>query len=85
MQHFRASRRTEDIPITHLFVEYKFWIEKQKPFTTVRDELATLARQGDHFRRIVEPKEGDIIFPLVTFFDRFDIRTTYPFAASRLG
>ncbi len=78
LQHFLASRQTEDIPITHLFVEYKSWIEKKKPFTTVRDELATLARQGDDFRRIVEPKPDDLLYALVTFLDRFDIRTAYP-------
>lgn len=78
MQHFLASRQTTDIPIKHLFVEYKFWINRQHPFSTVRDELATLARQRDDFRRILEPQEQDILFPLVTFLDRFDIRTVYP-------
>jgi hypothetical protein len=78
MQHFLASRQTVDIPISHLFVEYKFWIERQRPFPTVRDELATLARQGDDFRRIIEPKKGDYLFSLVTFLDCFDVSTTYP-------
>jgi uncharacterized protein with ParB-like and HNH nuclease domain len=78
MQHFLASRQTVDIPIKHLFVEYKFWIDRQRPFPTVRDELATLARQGNEFRRIIEPKRDDVLFPLVTFFDCFDIRTAYP-------
>lgn len=78
MQHFLASRQTVDIPIKHLFVEYKFWIEREKPFTTVRDEVATLARQGDDFRRIIEPKRDDILYPLVTFLDCFDISTAYP-------
>lgn len=78
LQHFLASRQMVDIPITHLFVEYKFWIEKNRPFTTVSDELATLARQGDDFRRIMDPKRDDVIFPLVTFVDCFDIRTVYP-------
>jgi uncharacterized protein with ParB-like and HNH nuclease domain len=78
MQHFPASRQTIDIPVKHLFVEYKFWIHKEKPFATVRDELATLARQGDDFRRILEPKKDDVIFPLITFLDRFDISTAYP-------
>ncbi len=59
-------------------MEYKFWIERQKPFPTVRDELATLAKQGDNFRRILDPKKEDIIFDLVTFVDCFDVRTTYP-------
>src|SRR3989339_267641 len=78
MQHFLASQQGIDIPIKHLFVEYKFWIEKQKPFQTIREEIATLARQGNDFRRIIEPKRDDILFDLVTFLDRFDIRTSYP-------
>src|SRR5207247_889815 len=30
------------------------------------------------FRRILEPKNDDVLFGLVTFLDRFDIRTAYP-------
>lgn len=78
LQHFLASRQTVDIPVKHLFVEYKHWITKERPFASVRDELDTLARQGDHFRRIVEPKKGDVLYPLVTFLEAFDIRTVYP-------
>src|SRR5262249_822340 len=78
MQHFLASHLTEDIPIKHLFVEYKYWIEKKRPFSTVHEELATLARQRDHFRRILEPTKGDVIFPLVKFLEGFDIGTAYP-------
>lgn len=78
IQHFLASRQTRDIPIKHLFVEYKYWIEKQQPFATVRDELATLARQGGDFRRIISPKKGDPIYELATFLDTFDIRTAHP-------
>lgn len=84
MQHFLASRLTVDIPIKHLFAEYKFWIERQQPFPTVRDELATLARQGDEFRRIIEPKKGDPLFALVTFLDAYDIRTSYPLLLAML-
>jgi uncharacterized protein with ParB-like and HNH nuclease domain len=78
MQHFLASRQGVDVPIKHLFVEYKFWIERQKPFATVRDEVATLARQGDDFRRIIAPRKNDILLSLVSFLDCFDIRTAYP-------
>lgn len=84
MQHFLASRLTVDIPVNHLFVEYKFWIERQQPFPTVRDELTTLARQGDEFRRIIEPKKGDLIYSLVTFLDAYDIRTSYPLLLAML-
>jgi uncharacterized protein with ParB-like and HNH nuclease domain len=78
MQHFLASRLTTDIPIKHLFVEYKFWIDRKKPYATVEEELATLARQGDDFRRILEPKAGDPLYSIATFLDTFDIRTSYP-------
>jgi hypothetical protein len=75
LQHFLASRQTTDIPIKHLFVEYKFWIERQKPYATVREELAALARQGDDFRRMMEPKRDDVLFRLMTFLDTFRCRS----------
>jgi uncharacterized protein with ParB-like and HNH nuclease domain len=78
IQHFLASKQTYDIPIKHLFVEYKNWIERQHPYATITDELAAIARQGEHFQRIVAPKKDDPLYPLLTFLDTFDIRTAYP-------
>ena len=78
LQHFLASRLTADIPVKHLFVEYKFWIERQEPFPTVEDELACLTRQGKDFRRIIAPAKDDVLYGLVTFLDAFDVRTCYP-------
>ena len=49
MQHFLASRQGQDIPIKHLYVEYRHWLETTKPFPSVTAELAALARQGDRF------------------------------------
>lgn len=84
MQHFLSSRQTIDIPIKHLFVEYKFWIEREKPFSTVTEELATLSRQGNDFRRIIEPTNGDPIYHLAIFLDAFDVRTCYPLLLAML-
>ena len=78
MQHFLSSRQTIDVPIKHLYVEYKFWIERQRPFATVRDEVEALSRQGDDFRRIIEPRAGDSVYSLAVFLDAFDVRTSYP-------
>ena len=78
MQHFLASRQTEDIPIKHLFVEYKHWIERTRPFSSMKEELATLARHGEEFRRIIDPKKGDPVYPIAVFLEAFDIRTAYP-------
>lgn len=78
MQHFLASRQGEDIPIKHLYVEYRHWIETKSPFQTVAEELSTLARQRDHFRRIVAPEIDDPMFGFCSFLEAYDIRTAYP-------
>lgn len=53
MQHFLACQIGEDIPVKHLFVEYKNWIERKRPFESVTHELTILAKHGDNFRRIL--------------------------------
>ena len=78
MQHFLASHQGQDIPIKHLYVEYRHWIETTRPFSDIAAEIESLARQGDDFRRIIDPKEGDIIYRLCSFLDAYDIRTAYP-------
>jgi hypothetical protein len=78
MQHFLASKQAVDIPIKHLYVEYKWWIERKRPFKNILEELSTLAKQGNYFRRIIEPAKDDILFPLATFLRNFDISTVYP-------
>jgi hypothetical protein len=78
MQHFLASRQAVDIPIKHLYIEYKWWIERKRPFKNIREELSTLAKQGNDFKRIIEPKKDDILYPLVTFLRSYDIGTVYP-------
>jgi hypothetical protein len=44
----------------------------------VTSELAVLARQGKHFRRIVSTEPDDVIFKLCSFLEIFDVRTAYP-------
>lgn len=78
MQHFLSSQQGQDIPVKHLYVEYRHWLERAKPFADVQTELATLARQGSHFRRIIAPQVDDVTYPLCSFLERFDIRTAYP-------
>lgn len=78
MQHFLASRRGRDIPIKHLYVEYRHWVERTNPFPDVLTELAVLARQGDDFRNIIDPQDGHVVFDISNFLEDFDIRTAYP-------
>jgi uncharacterized protein with ParB-like and HNH nuclease domain len=85
IQHFLASQQGTDIPIKHLYVEYRHWIEASKPFGSVIGELATLAHYGDNFRRIIAPDPDDVIFPLCSFLEVHDIRTAYPLLLALLA
>lgn len=78
LQHYLASQVMREVPIKHLFVEYKYWIDKKKPFPTVAAELAQLAKQGDAFRRIMAPAPDDVLYPLGTFLNAFEIGTAHP-------
>ena len=84
IQHFLASREGRQIPIAHLFVEYRHWIRSRAPFGSVREELSTLARQREDFRRIVAPRRDDPLFSTSQFIDAFDVRTAYPLLLAML-
>ncbi len=78
MQHFLASRRAVEIPAISLYSEYRKWIERDKPFPTVRAELVALAKQREDFRRLVEPAKDDPVYDLAQFLLAFDSSTAYP-------
>lgn len=78
IQHFLASKQARDIPIKHLFVEYKYWVERARPFEKVHDELMSLAKQRSDFRRISVPNECDVLGRLAHFLNVFDVSTAYP-------
>ena len=77
-QHFLASKQIKVIPIRHLFMEYRYWIDNSNPFNSVKEELACLSRQGKHFSRIVKPSDGDPLFSIANFLLAFDLSTVYP-------
>lgn len=79
MQHFLASQKTVDIPVKHLYVEYRHWIEKSKPFGSVEDELVILNRFGSYFRSLIEPEIGHPLKGVSDFLINYDVSTAYPF------
>lgn len=89
LQHMLASRRATDIPIKHLFVEYKYWIDRSvpKPFNSVREELQALEEQGNDFRRMIDPVEDDTLYDFYCFLADFEVSPVYPLllALSRSG
>lgn len=78
MQHFLASQKTVDIPIKHLYVEYRHWIEKTKPFPTVEAELASLSLNRENFKKLLEATPSHPYTSLARFLAAFDTGTVYP-------
>ena len=64
--------------VTQLYAAYRHWISSEKPFASVEDELATLSRQGEDFRQIIDPSVGDAQYNLARFIAVFDVGTVYP-------
>lgn len=78
IQHLLSSRQARDVPIKHLYVEYKHWSESVETSLPVSDELELLSQQGQNYRRLVAPEEGDPISHLSSFIRTFEVSTLYP-------
>lgn len=78
LQHYLTSRIGSDIPLKHLYTEYKVWINKSNPFKTVEAEVKTLAEQGDFFKTLISPQSDDLLGNFAKFLITFDISTVYP-------
>lgn len=78
LQHFLAGHQGTEVPIKHLYVEYKYWIDKKHPFPSVHEELRTLAKQAEDYRRLLSPRKTDPLRNLGTFLITFEMSTAYP-------
>lgn len=78
MQHFLTSQTQLDIPVKHLYVEYRHWIERRQPFATVEDELKVIASSREVFRKLIAAPPSDPLYRLSRFLRIFDVSTVYP-------
>ena len=78
MQHYLASRQFNDIPISHLFVEYKYWIDKARPFPTVEAELKALAKAREDYKGFLLASADRPLGAFRKFLESFDIGTIQP-------
>src|SRR5260370_16556775 len=78
MQHYLSSRRFSDIPISHLFVEYKYWIATSLPFQSVAAELKALADARESYRQIIASPTNTPLGAFGKFLDIFDVGTIHP-------
>lgn len=82
IQHLLASRQGRDIPIKHLYAEYRHWSEEKETQLSVLEELKLISEQSRNFRRLLVADEDDPIAPLANFLGVFDVSTIYPLLLS---
>lgn len=78
LQHYLSSRRFDEIPVSHLFVEYKHWLTTAKPFATVAAELEMIAAARENYRRLVVSPASTPLGRFNRFLDIFDVGTMTP-------
>ena len=78
MQHYLSSRSFNDIPVSHLFVEYKHWITTTKPFPNVATELEALANSRENYRKIIGSPLDTPLGAFWRFLEIFDVGTVSP-------
>jgi uncharacterized protein with ParB-like and HNH nuclease domain len=78
LQHFLVSQLVDDVRIKRLYVTYKTWIDKYKPYDTVGKELEVLSSQGDFFKDLILPPDDFYLNSLADLLSSFDTSTIYP-------
>jgi hypothetical protein len=78
MQHYLSSREFNDVPITHLFIEYKHWIDTKHPFNSVTAELEALANAREQYKKFVGGTVNSPTGAFGRFLEVFDVGTIYP-------
>ena len=78
IQHLLSSRQARDVPIKHLYVEYRHWSESIEASLPVVEELRLLSAQGHNYKRLLSPNDNDPIAPLARFIRIFEVSTLYP-------
>lgn len=82
IQHLLASRQARDIPIKHLYVEYRHWSEGVEADLPVIEEIQLISEQSQNYRRLLEPDTDDPIAPIADFVRTFEVSTAYPLLLS---
>lgn len=80
IQAYLAIKTRSDISVKHLFVEYKFWIEKSdpKPFSSIEEELIEFNRYAAAFRQVIELENDTEFSDYFASFRALDTNTHLP-------
>jgi hypothetical protein len=85
LQHYLTLQRRQEVLVSHLYNEYKDWINTADPFPNVRAELEILSKYRAYFRELVQPDPTTPIGRFSSFLRTFDLSTVYPLILGIMG
>jgi uncharacterized protein with ParB-like and HNH nuclease domain len=85
LQHYLTLHTRKETLVSHLYGEYKSWINQAKPFPTVEEELKNLERYREHYLSLVRPASDSILAKFSVFLNTFDVSTVLPLVLGVLG
>ncbi len=85
VQHYLTMKLSRDVHSGRLYPEYKAWIEKERPFNTVEQELQDITRFADHFLSLLRPDTSTQLGQFAERLRVLDISTAYPLVLALLG
>lgn len=77
-QHFLAMKKATDINVGRLYHDYKIWIETEKPFACVEDELQDTVHFAGVYRKLITPEEPSELSNFAGMLNVFDVKTITP-------
>ena len=85
VQHYLTMKRSRDSGAGRLYQEYKAWIEEERPFTTVEEELQALTAFADQFYKLLRPETTTTLGRFAERLRILDTSTAYPLVLGLLG
>jgi len=77
-QHFLAMKQATDINVGRLYHDYKIWIETNKPYPSVEDELKDTVHFAGVFKKLITPEEHSELSDFAGMLNTFDVKTILP-------
>jgi len=80
IQSYLSVKAKSDISMKHLFVEYKYWVEKSDPapFTDIESELKEFHKFASAFKNVIEYENDNELADTYSTFRAMDTNTHLP-------
>ena len=71
-------KQATDINVGRLYHDYKIWIETERPYASVEDELKDNVHFAGVFKKLITPEEPSELSDFAGMLNIFDVKTVYP-------